>query len=285
MKRILAFAFALLLCFAACAQTPDTLEIVNCESWVSLRCRPDSASERFAQVPLGAKLRGFYNPDGEFSYCEYEGRVGYILNEYLQASADDQPVTLPSGEPSREVDLENGGKIRAWYGFKESGEVLRIGCYTETDTLLWAYETESLISTELSGVAFFINEKAEAPMVMVHNSSYGLIALDIYTGETLWTLPESEVSLGASITYAVDADGRMYIGGYYGPDPVCISPEGKVQWESSSLHDENGTQLDFCWLDDIIILSDGIAAHYNNCDQPALVGYDFSGRMISWNWE
>ena len=173
MKRIMILLLAALMLFVVSAQakTPEKLQIVNCESWVSLRAQPDSASDRYAQVPLGAQLRGFYNPGGEFSYCEYGGAAGYILNQYLQADAQENEAQLPSGEPSYAIDLENGGKIRAWYGFKENGEVLRIGCYTEGDTLLWAYATESLVSTELSGVSFFINYHAQTPMVMVHNSS------------------------------------------------------------------------------------------------------------------
>ena len=288
MKKILLLALvaAMLLASAAQARVPGEMQIFNCEEWVSLRDQPDATSDRCAQVPLGAKVRGYYASHGDFSCCEYDGAVGYILNEYLQMpGGQPEPAQLPDGDPSYEFSLENGSCVRAWYGFASNSETLRIGCYTETDALLWSYETESLFSSELTAVTLFLNQKAETPMVMVHNSSYGLIALDASTGEEIWILPGSQVFLGASITHAVANDGTMYIGGYYGPDPVCISADGKVKWESSSMHTEYGMEIEFCWLNDIIVLSDGIAAHYNDCDGPAWVGYDTNGKMISWERE
>lgn len=282
MKKImlLALSLVLLLLPAALAQTPAEMEIVNCEEWVSLRLQADSASDRIAQVNLGETVRGFFGSHGDFSICEYQGRTGYILNQYLQEKEVAIGAQLPEGEPSYELPLADGC-IRVWYGFG-SGEILRLGCYDAQDALMWSYQSETLMSTELTGVELFLNLQAEEPMVMVHNADFGLIALDAATGEEKWILSRGEISLGASITHAIAEDGTMYIGGYYGPDPVCISPEGKVKWESSSLHDENGSKREFTWLDSIVILSDGVAAHYDNCGEGAWVGYDHSGKMISW---
>ena len=283
MKRMILLVLALMLAAMPCAlaQVPLEMEIVNCEEWVSLRLQPDSASDRCAQVPLGAAVRGFYASHGEFSLCQYDGHTGYILNQYLQDKARVAEVSLPQGEPSYELEIP-GGKLKVWRGFGATGEIMRLGCYDAAENLLWKYETESLVSTELSALDVFLNDGAQTPMVMVYNADCGLIALDSATGKEKWTLAAGEVNLGASITHALAGDGTMYIGGYYGPDPVCISPEGEVQWEASSMHEENGGQMDFCWLDSIVVLSDGIAAHYNNCDEPVWVGYDLKGRMISW---
>ena len=55
MKRILAALIALmLLSCACCSLAEESLRVVNCESWVSLRSAPDTQAERLAQVPLGA---------------------------------------------------------------------------------------------------------------------------------------------------------------------------------------------------------------------------------------
>lgn len=285
MKRILLLALALMLLTAAHAQVPEEMQIINCEEWVSLRAQPDASSQRYAEVPLGETVRGFFDPKGDFSLCEYEGRVGYIMNKYLQERATVLPVTLPQGEPSYEIEMETGS-LKVWRGFGATGEIMRLGCYDAAGELIWSYQTETLMSTELSGVDVFLNLYAPESLVMVHNTSFGLIALDASTGEEAWVLPRSEVHLGGSIIYAVTADGSMYIGGYYGPDPVCISADGRVKWEASSLHtNDAGEKAGFTWLNSIVVLSDGIAAYYNNCDEPVWVGYDLKGKMIAWEYD
>lgn len=284
MKRILLLALTLLLAMAPCAlaQVPLEMEIINCEEWVSLRLEPDAAAERCAEVPLGETVRGFFASHGDFSLCEYDGRVGYILNKYLQDKARIGDAVLPQGEPSYEIAMD-GGSLKVWRGFGKTGEIMRLGCYDAAGSLLWAYESETLSSTELSGLDVFLNQSAEQPMVMAYNCDFGLTALDAATGAEIWTLSAGEADLGASITYAVANDGAMYIGGYYGPDPVCITPAGKVKWQASSSHKtESGEKADFTWMNSIVVLSDGIAVHYDNCDDPVWVGYDLKGKMISW---
>lgn len=59
------------------------MEIVNCASWASLRSYPDSSSARLAKVPLGAVVINCYYQDDRFTYCEYNGVGGYILNSNL----------------------------------------------------------------------------------------------------------------------------------------------------------------------------------------------------------
>ena len=58
-------------------------QIVNCASYASLRQYPDSASQRVAQVPLGAIVTNVYYQDARFSYCVYGNVDGYILNSNL----------------------------------------------------------------------------------------------------------------------------------------------------------------------------------------------------------
>ena len=60
---------------------------------------------------------------------------------------------------------------------------------------------------------------------------------------------------GGSITHAVGADGTIYVGGYYGPEPVAISRAGEVLWQAS-------TGSDIYWLYDIQVLPEGVLASY-----------------------
>ena len=59
------------------------MEIVNCQSWASLRMYPDTGSARLAKVPLGSVVVNCYYQDDRFTYCEYNGVGGYILNSNL----------------------------------------------------------------------------------------------------------------------------------------------------------------------------------------------------------
>ena len=59
------------------------MEVVNCQSWTSLRAYPDSYSTRLLKVPLGAVVTNCYYQDDKFTYCEYNGVGGYILTNNL----------------------------------------------------------------------------------------------------------------------------------------------------------------------------------------------------------
>ncbi len=59
------------------------MEIVNCQSYASLRLFPDTSSTRLARVPLGAVVTNCWYQDDKFTYCVYDGIEGYILNTNL----------------------------------------------------------------------------------------------------------------------------------------------------------------------------------------------------------
>ena len=99
MKRIrvlTAAVLALALLFGLCAARAEAyydytgydnligaMEVVNCTSWTSLRAYPDSHAARLAKVPVGAVVVNCYYQDDRFTYCEYNGISGYILNNCL----------------------------------------------------------------------------------------------------------------------------------------------------------------------------------------------------------
>ncbi len=59
------------------------MEIVNCQSYASLRARPDTSSTRLARVPLGSIVTNCWYEDERFTYCVYDGLEGYILTSNL----------------------------------------------------------------------------------------------------------------------------------------------------------------------------------------------------------
>ena len=59
------------------------MEVVNCQSWTSLRMYPDSVSTRLLKVPVGAVVCNCYYQDDRYTYCEYQGVGGYILSSNL----------------------------------------------------------------------------------------------------------------------------------------------------------------------------------------------------------
>ena len=93
MKRIMAAAIACLL-LGASAWAQDAqgswMQVVNCEEWVSLREKPDAASECLVEVPLGALVENCSPKSKAFIYAEYNGLSGYIMAQYLEPVPQEQ---------------------------------------------------------------------------------------------------------------------------------------------------------------------------------------------------
>ena len=271
MKRILLVLLVIALCIPCGALAEGMLRIVNCQDWVSLRSAPSTQAERLAQVPLGALVTGECDYYSDFSYCSYGGVSGYILNQYLEAPA-----------LAAQVD---GRTIIAERSYAGSGEVMELVCLDANGSELWKRVFQSPYSTELDCTDAFMAGTAAEPMVLVHVSGVGLTALDLYTGQEKWTLGEDVVSLGGSLSCAVAEDGTVYLGGYYGPDPVAISVDGEVLWQSSSVYGEgDGYPLDFYWLYELELGPDGLTATYDMSadERGGQVLFSLDGEMLSY---
>ena len=59
-----------------------------------------------------------------------------------------------------------------------------------------------------------------------------LTAFDLSTGRVVWALSSDECPVTSGLCSAAAEDGTQYIAGYFGPDPVCISNEGEILWQS-----------------------------------------------------
>ena len=261
------------------AEEPVSMRVCGCDEWVSLRAEPDTRSERLLKVPLGETVYNCVPANERFTYCEYEDRAGYILTGYLEplpqiprAEAYLSPVTGLSLWDIREDGgvtlLEEGGETVLYSRhYAENGELLLIGRFDASGAEIWAYSTFTSMTTELDATEAFLAGTAWDRLAMVYNSWIGLTALDAETGEIRWTLEKERVSLGASITHAVDDFGVMYVCGYYGPDPVAIGADGSVLW-TSDVEDTN-----VFWPYEIRVVEGGIIVCYDSLSQTPASGH------------
>ncbi len=87
MKKLCCLCLCVFLLFSfapsrAAGVTP-VMRVVKCSEWVSLRALPSTTSERLAKVYLGELVTECSASSDGFIYCNYNGKTGYILYEYL----------------------------------------------------------------------------------------------------------------------------------------------------------------------------------------------------------
>jgi hypothetical protein len=142
---------------------------------------------------------------------------------------------------------------------------------------VWKKETTTDSITELMQTDVFIGGTADAPLVMMYNASKGLTAVDPATGEVKWEIFKKDLNLGGSISHVLDGNGVTYIGGYYGPDPVAIDPQGNVLWKASS------GSAEATWLYRMELSDEGIACAYGKMagEDYGTIIYDFNGNVVS----
>ena len=268
MKRLFAgmIAIVMLLCSFALAEK-DTyigdMVVVNCSEWVSLRAEADTASERLAQVPLGAVVQDCADTGSGFIFGSYNGEFGYILSEYLE--------TAGAAGDHLFVHEFGGLTVSAKYSY-DNTERVYIEASDASGNFVWDYTADCSYSTELTMVDAFIGGTANNPLVMAFSAEKGLTAIDFMSGAVLWNIPDDSLSLGGSISHAVDADGTMYLGGYYGPDPAAVSMDGRVLWQT----DLGGS---YYWLYEIEIAGDVLRCYYDMND----IDYDAATVLFAKN--
>jgi len=250
MKRFICVMMALLLALGVCAAEEYTgyMRIVNCKEWVSLRQNTSTSSARLDKVPAGAIVWCHGEAGNGFVYTEYNGKSGYVMSDYLAPLTTEESVSHAMDSRLMSIDELIGSDrvvfnddigeytIIAARGYDE-GECLRVGCF-KNGSPVWGRVIDGGVVTELDGTAVFIAGTVNEPRVMVYSSLIGLASLYPTDGTVMWLLPVSEITLGASLTTAVDSEGTMYIAGYYGPDPVAVNFDGEVLWQSDCTDNE-----------------------------------------------
>ncbi len=176
------------------------------------------------------------------------------------------------------LDVDAGGAhIIARRIFQEAREYLAVVALDGEGNAIWKQETATSGITELNLTDAFIGGIAARPLVMIYNAELGLGAIDVATGNLRWLLSKDDVSLGAGVVHAVvPGSGIVYIGGYYGPDPVAIDANGRVLWQSDAGSDTIN------WLQGIELTADGLKCAYGDTDgagTPGTVLYDYNGAV------
>ena len=285
-----------------------SMKVIKCKQAVNLRKGPSTDTPSLGLVPLGTVLDGCAKVDGsEWIAVNYQGQAGYIRGDFLElipAELQPEPALMPEPEapaeeaevevfvPSAEAPVESInqatdynddfvildqtlGDVRviARQIFQIDNEYLMIVGLDANGNELWKKETNTGDVSELTQTDAFIGGTEAAPLVMMYNDWVGLSALDPRTGEVRWEVLKQQIFLGGSISRAVDANGVLYIGGYYGPDPVAIDANGNVLWQSSS------GDLKANWMYAIELQEDGVCTRYSSMagDKSGAVIYDYNG--------
>lgn len=219
------FAFVLILTAFALAEG-DTRIVVNCESWVSLRAKPSQSATRVTKVPFGAEVTDCVDQNNGWVSCKYGSKKGYILSEYLD---------YPETQGYESIYENDGFVVYMNTSYADDGkEYLSVWAedHNTGNESVWSVIVNNSVVTELSGTAAFAAGSADDPLIMVYSATDGLRAIEAATGEERWKITSYDCRLGASICWTVGPDACMYIAGYYGPDPVAITKDGEILWQS-----------------------------------------------------
>ena len=305
-KRIIVFVAVIILLLGAALASADripperseryigAMRVVKCNEYVSLREQPYKTTKALARVPLGAIV---YNcstipQKKSFVYAEYEGISGYILVKYLEKAPEFEPavtsaitkkMTMEELIGDAEIVLDwkdyNISVVAAHEFITEKGirtEVLRVGCFIDGEPL-WGHVETLQTYNDLTMLRAFIGGTEEDPMVMLYDGGYGLTMMDLLSGSEKWTLNTGTLNLGDAAAVAVnDENGIMYIAGTDGPDPVAITQEGRILWQSRP-NDPELTEP--C---EIILKNDRILVRYKcgRADGYQTAMFDLTGEII-----
>lgn len=239
---MLILVFLALLGSGIADETAREMVVVNCEEWVSLRTKPDSASERICKVKLGEIVTNCQSADNGFLYCEYKTYRGYILESYLQLLSDPQATERASKNISYEAFTADGNLILRDYAGShtvlarilqgEHNKTLQIAAFDASFAMAWHFEMQASNTMHTTPCAAFIGGTKEKPCVMAYVDSIGLIRMNAQTGEPEWTLPVSSIDFGHNILYAVADDGTMFIAAEEDTSITAVSQAGIVLWQS-----------------------------------------------------
>ncbi len=214
---------------------------------------------------------------------EYNPAEEYIEAPDAWPTAENAPITNifeASGYDNDTVVLDapaGNVHVTARRIYQENSEYLALAALDAAGSQLWMLNTATSGITELSLTDAFVAGTDTRPLVMLYNAEVGLWAIEPETGVIRWFLSRDTIILGANISHAVvPGSGILYIGGYYGPDPVAIDANGIVLWQANSGRD------DIYWLCKIDATSDGLVCAYGTLGEqgiPGTVIYDYNGAV------
>ena len=198
---------------------------------------------------------GFENSEaGYAAYMQSRDDAAVCAVHVSEFMSSDTLYPLPDGAPADWIELHNAGDA----SFDLSGCALT----DASDKLKYVFPDGKRI------------EAGEYLLLRCGEDGLGF-SLRADGGETLWQL--EDVALGASNSWATSSDGTIYIGGYYGPDPVAIDYLGHVIWQAESSDSYWLYHMEFtesegkltCWYD---VMDGG--------ERSGRVVYDLDGKVL-----
>ena len=150
-------------------------------------------------------------------------------------------VPVPAQEAAVQVDFDQS--------YADGTEQAVITAYAADGTPVWTRNTASYPAAQLS----------QCCDVGVYNGKYyyveggDLYALALEDGSPIWVNTEFG---GSSAHHFMDADGTLYLCGYYGPDLFV------VDWDGKTLGRINKCRDDYNWPYEIEVNGDVIRIHY-----------------------
>ena len=303
-KRLFSFLAAVLLIFifsgAEADRVPEeksykyigAMRVVWCDEWISLRSEPKKTSSRIMEIPLNEIVYSCYDVNSLFVQCEYKGVTGYALKGYLVPAPEYEPPE--SCAYSRKMTLDEvigtGNKVFEWHDYnmaviaaheyikenRKTWEVLRIGCFIN-DQPVWGHEERVESIRQMDLLKVYIGGIPDDWQVMVFDGGYGLSMLDLLSGKERWCVTIQDCPMGNAAAVAVDENGTTYIAGTDGPDPVAISLDGRVLWQSSTNDPEVFDPFE------ITVQSTTVQVKYRSgmTDGYKLVTFDNMGELLS----
>ena len=300
---------------AAYPALPDSMQIINCSDWVSLREKARTSATRLARVPLGAKVTGCVQISDEWVYCKYGGMWGYIQIAYLknsyQPTAYVPPVTMPpavtptpttnntlpyylrsfdslSAAPSYADFTATGSNVVDYTSpaglnvvvqlTNQNRERIMAVCYDTGRNFLWSVRNESALPLIEGRLTWAMIGGTEAdPQLIIYVADKGLFSYSIKRYmEVRWMIRRAEVPEMTSATCnSVADDGTLYI--MSDSTLYCISADGEVRWSAAKTHD------DIYWPSEIIINRNTVEVCFDSNSNPdyyATIVYDFNGNEL-----
>ncbi len=201
----------------------------------------------------GDMLKEILVQNGKGEYKTYITRHDDRSKDECNYSMVDALETVKSAE--NEYEKNNVTSVKFTLNTIEEDNVVLesavIDGLDEQNQVVWTYETEKYECTELDRV----NE------IGINNNKYYfvedgiIVALNLSDGSLLW---KNEDFGGANVHFDFDANGNLYICGYYGPDLFIVNQEGQTIHKISVIDNQ------YCWPFNIKYDNNKVYITYDN---------------------
>lgn len=278
-------------------KTPfDCMQVVNAQTWVSLRKEPSTDSKRLYEIPAFAYVTNCLYVNANWVHVYYNGMDGYVSAKYLAPAvlpnepAEPDPVYEEEEEEAPRNGFDLLPALPAYADFMATGDLvceatygsyhviarraygsdkeeLLAVCYDSSNRPLWtAREQVNGIAQVDCTSAFIAGTKLFPYLVTFCSDGKGFTARAIDgKGTLLWTndcvnkgTAEESVLPGGGLTVTVDEDGTIYAIGFFNDAPIAIDVNGSLLWKGI-----NPDPLRIYWPYEMSVV-DSYGAYYAN---------------------